>query len=372
MKINKITRLYYKAFPKRLNDHWKNLKSNNKKLDPDFVFITENFIKSKSYNLVSNYWHRLAIDGYNDLINFGIKKYGSTVAKNFFTFADIGDHATDAFANLKKTKNFKLETELFKIHNNFSIKQSISYNYMCFLLYFNLKKTNYFKYLRNLKDKTYLGYDDPHIKINKINVSIDKIVSIFDYEKINRAFNLNKIKTILEIGAGSGRTTEAILSIKKDIKYIVCDIPPAIYISYKRLRAAFPRKKISIIIDSNNIEKIKHQIKKNDLIFIIPHQLEYIEKNLIDLTIAVDCLHEMDKKTINYYFNLINQLSKNLYFSIWKETIVPYSDNFFGKNRLIFEKGDYNVPKAWKNIFKEKLLFPSNYLSLGYRIKNKK
>jgi len=367
MNINKIARQYYKIFPKRLGNYWKNLKD-AKKLNKDLIFITENFITSKSYSLVSNYWHVLAINSYNNLIKFGLGKYGSTISKNFHTFADLNDdYVADAIKKIKKTKIYNLKTELFKIHNNFTTRESFLYNYICFLLYFNLKKTKCFKFLKKLKDKTYLGYDDPHIKINKLNISTDKLFSLFDYEKISRAFNLSKIKTILEIGAGSGRTTEAILSIKKDLKYIICDIPPSIYISFKRLKKAFPKKNISIIVDLNNIEEIKQQIKNNDLIFIFPHQLEYLEKNSIDLTIAIDCIHEMDKKTIHYYFNLINKFSKNFYFSIWKKTTVPYANNFFSKNKLIFEDGDYKVPKSWKNIFKENLLFPSNYLSLSYK-----
>ena len=49
-------------------------------------------------------------------------------------------------------------------------------------------------------------------------------------KKIKKAFNIKKFKKILEIGAGSGRTCEAILSIEKDLKYIVCDISYSLYI----------------------------------------------------------------------------------------------------------------------------------------------
>ena len=42
---------------------------------------------------------------------------------------------------------------------------------------------------------------------------------------------------------------EAILSIQNNLNYVICDIAPAIYISYKRLKLVFPDKKISLLID---------------------------------------------------------------------------------------------------------------------------
>ena len=52
------------------------------------------------------------------------------------------------------------------------------------------------------------------------------------------------------------------------------------------------------------------------------------------------------------------------------KTIVPYTKTFFNSGqRLDFIKNDYNIPKNWECIFKENLIFPSNFLSLGYKIR---
>ena len=78
----------------------------------------------------------------------------------------------------------------------------------------------------------------------------------------------------------------------------------------------------------------------------------------------------MDKKTIKYYFDLINDLTYNFYFSVLSKTIVPYTKTFFySGQRLDLNKNDYNIPKSWKCIFNENLIFPSNFLSLGYKIR---
>ena len=368
--MRNIKKIINRVFPKRFDTYWKKIE-NSQNIDDTLRHITNRFINSASYKLVSNYWHVLNISNYKSLSEFGIKNYGSTVAKSYYTISKMWHEEwfAEAINNLKDTP-FKIDSnEMFKKQNQFTLEESICYNYLCYILFYNLKKTNSFQHLSKLSDKTYLGFDDPHIKIDNINVTIDKIISLLDYEKINKAFHIKKLNKILEIGAGSGRACEAILSIEKHLKYIICDIAPAIYISYNRLKLAFPNKKISLLIDINNKIELEEKIENSDIAFIFPHQLEMLNENSVDLTLAIDCMHEMDKSTIQYYFKLFSHLTKNFYFSIWENTEVPYSKNILRrKNKLDYESGDYAIPENWKNIFKEKIVFPSNMLSLGFKI----
>jgi len=77
----KIVRIYNRIYPKKFETYWKKLK-NSENVDSNLKFITDTFIKSKSYDSVSNYWHILNIGNYDTLSKFGIKKYGSTIARN--------------------------------------------------------------------------------------------------------------------------------------------------------------------------------------------------------------------------------------------------------------------------------------------------
>ena len=369
--MKKFLRQYHKIFPKKFGNYWKKNKS-ILNIDNDLKEITNNFVQSKSYNLVSSLWHRLNIENFKSLGRDGQKKGISVIARTcFYTYTDLHDKWIDgAIKNLSDIKNIKVDSQLFKKQNELTYRQSIFYNYLCFLLYNNLKRGNYFKFLSELQDKTYLGFNDPFVEIDNINITSDKIVSLLDCEKIGKAFNLDKIKTVLEIGAGSGRTSEAMMTINNNLNYVICDIPPAIYISYIRLKIAFPNKKISLLIDINDKDELQKNIKSNDISFVFPHQLKTIDKKYFNFVLAVDCLHEMDKKTIKYYFDLINDLTNSFYFSIWNKTTVPFSKTFFNSGqRLDFNKNDYNIPENWKCIFNENLIFPSNYLSLGYKIR---
>ena len=360
-----------KIFPKRFDKYWKKIE-NSENIDDTLRHITNSFIKSKSYKLISNYWHVLNISNYQSLSMWGPKKYGSTVARSYYTFTEMyHDEWFDEIINNLKSSPYKIDSiEAFKKQDGFSLKESVTYNYLCYLLFYTLKKTDTFQHIKKLNDKTYLGFNDPYIRIENINITTDKIISLLDYEKIQKAFEVKKFKRVLEIGSGSGRTCDAILSIEKNFKYILCDIAPALYISYSRIKLAFPDKTISLLIDINNKIELEEKIKNSDIAFIFPHQLEMLNESSVDLTLAIDCMHEMDKSTIQYYFKLFSYFTKNFYLSIWEQTDVPYSKNILGKkNKLNYHSGDYKIPKNWKNIFKEKIVFPSNMVSLGFKIK---
>lgn len=360
-----------KIYPKKFHNYWNVLRKNkNPNLDQDLKFLTDSFIRSKSYKFVSNFWHLLNIAGYDELSKNGLSKFGSTIAGNYFTFKVFEEEHIKESIDKIKNKNINLSADIFKIHNNFSYKESLNYNLICLILFYNIADKDIYKYLKNLQDKTYLGYDTPYISLNNLKITTDKLVSLLDFDKIDRAFNLNNIKSILEIGAGSGRTSEAILSIKNNISYVICDIPPAIYVSFKRLKLAYPDKAIEYLVDIQDKDELNKKIKKNDISFIYPHQMELISKDAFDLTIAIDCFHEMDKKTIAHYFKNINNFSKNFYFSIWGNSKGSYTKTLFKKTeRLNYYKGDYNIPKNWKINFEENLVFPANQLSLGFKIK---
>jgi putative sugar O-methyltransferase len=274
-----LKNFYLRIFPSRFGNYWDKIKD-NKKFDDDIKEITNIFVKSPSYNYVSNFWHILNIKNYKQLLEKGLEYYGSTVATNYFTFVDFEEEYM--FNLLKNPPILNFEVDIFKKQNNFSYKQSFIYNYLCLLLYFILKKNIlYFSKLKKLNDKTYLGFDDPFITIEGINISIDKIVSLLDLEKISRFIKFSSVNSILEIGSGSGRLTDCIITNYPQIKYVICDIPPAIYIAYKRIKLGFPNKKVSLLIQNNKKQSLNNEIKNNDVSFVVSPSIKSNKQKII-------------------------------------------------------------------------------------------
>lgn len=366
--MNVFQKIYNRIYPKRFHTYYNKIK-NNINLDKELNYITDTFINSESYQSVSNHWHILNINHYQNLLKFGLNKLGTKVFNRYYNFFDYkSEYLPNLFKDIKSDEMLSFNSNVFKTNSDLTLKEICNYNYLLLLIYFNLKKTNYFSYLNQLNDDTYLNFGQPFITIDNHNITSDKIISLFDLENIEK-FSLIKNNKILEIGAGSGRLSECILTIRNISNYTICDIPPAIFISYKRLKKAFPSKKIELLIDIKDENELFNRINSNYISFIFPHQIKKVRKKLFDLTIAVDCLHEMNKSTLEFYFKNISNISHKLYFSIWKETKNWDSQTLFKRTeRLYFEKGDYPIPLKWKLDFKKNLKFPSNYISLGYNL----
>ena len=361
-----------KIFPKKFGPFWNKIK-HHQNINEDLRFISDRFIKSESYNYVSNQWHLWNISDYQTIIRNEPENYGTDIFSHYFTFMDYDDEYLERlFTDINNLEEKNINSNMFKKHEAFNFKYSILYNYLCVLLYENLKKTEYYEFIHKLNDQSFLGFKDPFITIDGINITQDKIITLFDLEKIDKFSKIQENDKILEIGAGSGRLSDCIMSIKKNICYTICDIPPSIYISYKRLKLAFPEKKIKLLVDCENSKDLNENIKNNDITFIFPHQLKSIDNGFYNLTIAVDCLHEMNQSTLIDYFDMVTKISNKMYFSIWNKTKNWYSEGLFKRTeRLNFDKGDYPIPQSWKMVFKENLRFPSNQLSIGYVTENK-
>ena len=363
-----IIELYNRLPIHSLRKYWLKNKSTFN-LDNDLKKMIDFFIQSKSYELMSNYWNYLNIENLKQIKEQNIENYSTTVARNYYTFVGVSDEQIEqSILNVQNTF-ISEKVNLYKKQINMSYTDSMKYNNLTYLLYLNLKKLELLDKLNYLSDEGYLTYNDPFLEINGHNVSSDKINSIFDYENIDKFSSFSDKKNILEIGAGSGRTSQAIVTFNKDIKYTICDIPPALFISYERLKNVFKNKKIGLLYSLNEDELI-NEINNYDISFIMPHQLNFLKNKKFDLTIAIDCIHEMDKETIKKYFYNINRFSKLFYFSVWKKTSVPFSGILRrNSNNLDYFSNDYQIPQNWDKLYEQDLIFPSNYISSGYQIK---
>ena len=365
---------YYFLSKYNLKSFWEKNK-NHKKIPKDLKKIFNSFLNSGSYQYCSNYWKLLNIRNLKQIMfQGGIKNYANNIALNYFTFLDtpleMEKKMLKSISNIEVT----LKGKIFKQNKYLGLKETDHLNRLIIKLYYLVRKLKLKSKLSQLSDKGFLDFNDHFLKINNENISTDKLVSLLDYKKIDEKINLTKVKRVLEIGAGSGRFTQTILTFNKNIKYIICDIPPAIYISYKRLKKVFKNKKIKLCFDCHNYESFKKYLNQNDILFIFPHQIKLLKENMIDLTIAIDCIHEMDKKTIKYYFCNINNFSKLCYFSVWKQTRVPHSSAFKSTSNYLdsSSKTDYQIPTNWKLINQSSLYFPENFDGITYKIKKQR
>ena len=337
-----------------------------KKINKDLNETIELFIESKSYNWSSKYWKKMMIDHLKIISSYTFEKSEDILARNYFTFTYFNNSLIENACKNIQNNDIDVKLNLFKKHKNFSFEESLNHNILLFLIYENIKNRNVFRYFKDIKIKKFnLIGNKPTIKIGEDEISQDDLNSLLEYEKIEKIIQKikNKRNIFLEVGSGAGRTSQTILAIEKKIKYVIADIPPAINVSKKNITQLYPEKKISNAFDINNQSDLINKIAENDVTYIFPHQIELFPEKFFDISIAIDCLHEMEEKIVKRYISNFENKSLSLYFKVWEYAALP---NSFYKYYSAHSKKDYFIKDNWREVFKEKCIFPSNYYQLGY------
>ena len=351
---------------KNLKKFWRKLDKKN--LPEELIKISDLFIKSESYKWTSKYWRNNVINHYKHIINTPTSEDTS----NAIACSDYSGHSfMDEHSIEKSCEKFKdkieLNFNLFKKHPQLSLTKSISHNLILLILYENIKSKNIFKNYDKIEKKLYLKYN-PSLEIDNKVITQYMLTSLLEYEKIKILTNsINRPLNILELGAGYGRTANMILSLSKDVKYVIADLPPAVFFSKKNLSNYFPNKKIASAFGITDKSEMMKAFKKNDVLFVFPHQINLFEKKSFDVSLAIGCLCEMEKAQIINYMKIFENYSNFLYFRVWEYSGLPYS---FYKYYSIHKKSDYSIKESWIEHFKDRSIMPSNQFEAGYEFKD--
>jgi putative sugar O-methyltransferase len=344
------------------NKFWKDF--DKKKLPEEMIVIIDKFLSSNSKNFISGWWKYNNIKDIKALSNKGIENYGE-IFLHYYTWYDWFTEEIEELLKELKDEKIDIKVNIYKKHEGLNYNESFKLNILLLSLYNLLKMKDEFVYLGKLKDDSFCSNSHPFIEIENKKITHDKINSLLEVSEIKKLNLLNDNNNILEIGAGSGRLADTILSIQDNCKYVICDIPCALYVSYFRLKKHFKDKKIFLAIDLDDRIDLNSALENHDIIFIFPHQLKYIKKNFFDLTLSISALHEMERNVIKFYMDNIGHVSKSLYFTVWKETLIPFS---LKGTKLYASNKSYFIKEEWKEISNKSNFFPNNIIQKAFLI----
>lgn len=221
------------------------------------------------------------------------------------------------FKNFRNVDETFLEN--FRMNNNENSRMTCwspsenSSRWFKFFIYNHLKNKDekFFELFSNLKN-TNLG-NPTSIKFNKIEVNIDYLLGIEEFTFIVDNLNELEYTSIVEIGAGFGRTAHTFLQLSKSIKkYTIIDLPEMIILSKKYLK---------IVLDKEDFEKINFYEVGED-----------IKEIHSDLVININSFQEMNSIVIDEYYENIVSNTKYLYL---RNAICKYSPSIFDINGSI-------------------------------------
>jgi len=349
---------------KNIKTFWKKLDKKN--LSKEFIDTFNLYLNSESYNWSSKFWRHLTMLHVNLIASGKYKNYENIMSRLYFTWTEIDEDLIKDTCKEIQYGKINLNVNLFKKQDNLNYTASINHNLILLLLYENIKSRKVFRYLNQLdKLKKDSSMVENSLNIDGLEITQDNLNSLMEYEQIERLLGKLSVKKnrFLEIGAGLGRTAKVILSINDNAKYVIADLPPATNVCLRNLRDSFPNKKIVKAFEINNRHDLITALEKNDVLFIFPHQIKFFPKETFDLSIAIDCLHEMDRRIIKKYMINFENVSKLIYFKVWETAGLPYA---FFQHYSVHRKEDYFIKDHWKEHLKERCTYPSKFFELGY------
>ncbi len=206
------------------------------------------FSKGDQVYLPSKFWEFHNDRNIRQLEAEGIDNIKQTVATNYFTWL-VGISDKQFRYLLGNTQILSWPSILFgrpayASSANISLKQRIQLAIFTRMLWRAVERIDV-EGLLNLISEPRQG-NPFEIYLDGKLISQDLANSALEYYSIRENFNASKTEkiTFCELGAGYGRNAHVFLTTFPKGKYIVIDIPPALYVAQEYLSSVFPDKKI--------------------------------------------------------------------------------------------------------------------------------
>ena len=316
----------------------------------------------------SKFWEELNTKNIQQLMSGGLENIKQTVAHNYFTWV-IG-RTDKQFRYLVRHTNILDWPAILKGFFTFDQSFPLNRHQQRELVVFTRMLWKFTERIDSERLLSRIGEPSEgnplKIYLNRKLISQDLANSVLEYYSIREHFEAtaNGGTTICELGAGYGRNAYVFMKVLKKCKYIVIDIPPALYISQHYLTSVFPNKKIFIFRPFDRFCDVENEFNEADIAFLLPHQAEMLPEKSVDLFINISSLHEMRINQIHAYFKLIDKLTKGFFYS--KQWWVSHNE----ADGITITTKDYPVPAHWKQLYLREAKVQTYFFEAMYYLNN--
>ena len=310
----------------------------------------------------SKFWEELNSTAVKQLEVDGVENLKQTVALNYFTWV-VGQQHEQFRYLLENMSSFAWPSILYRLWRR-RITASIAYRLtprdvssrllrdqqvemtvLTNMLWELARRTDSLGLLNTLEEPQ-VGNPFKIFHRGKL-ISQDLANSVIEFYSVRDGFNppLDARVAICELGAGYGRNAYVFLKAFRNCKYVIVDIPPALYVSQHYLSSVFPDRRVFKFRCFESFAEVKDEFEAAEIAFLLPHQAAMLPPKSFDLFINISSLHEMTPTQIAAYFGLIDRLTKGYFYS--KQWFV--SENPADGVRI--KHDDYPVPTHWRELY---------------------
>lgn len=312
-----------------------------------------NLAKGEALTRPSRYWEELNKMNMAQLNEQGYENFKKTIALNYFTWVRIlpwDSQIVFLCKNLPAGAIARALRGAFTIcrqayFSSLGVLQSFTYGFLTLLLWEYIIRLSPSAEMLALREPR---EGNPPIVNPRpgMDVSQDLGNSLIEFDAFEQVIPAEGPSTILELGAGYGRNAYTILSLRPQVKYLIVDIPPALWVAERYLSTIFPDKRIFRYRDFDHFDSIAEEFSKAQIAFFLASQLSMIPPECVDLIINISSLHEMRKDQIDFYFGQFGRILKpggHTYIKEWKVGKVLFEG-------ITLSEADYRPPADWHKV----------------------
>jgi len=327
--------------------------------DPELRSMVAYFERERLFDRTSRMWVRLLALHVDRLMQYGPDDFYHHIGKNYcLRFTDLERVSPDLLSALSDVEI--PAAQLMQRQRNLTRTQSIIYNVVA------LAMLKHYEHLADPERVRALRRVDPRLVQDGLAlpsgvvISQDALQSLIEIAAIESFVCLDGA-TVLEVGAGYGRIPYALMSTARIRRYVIVDIPPALYVSQYFLSNVFPEKAIFRFRPFADYDEVKEEYEAADIAFLMPDQMELLPAKSVDLVVAINCFQEMVDREITRYFDEFDRLSRYLYLKASENPQNVYSERFLALR-------DYPFKADWKCLERRACLAPSDYSEVVYEV----
>jgi len=318
----------------------------------------------------SQYWEELNKMNLAQLEEHGYQNFRRTIALNYFTWVRILPWDSQI---VFLCKNLPVKTVLRSFWGAIRVARQSSFSAFSFVPSFvhGLLSLLLWEYLLQLPlAKELVGLREPEegnppviYPRPNMRVSQDLGNSILEYDSLQAAIPADGPCTVVELGGGYGRSAIVILNLRPRTKYVLVDIPPALWIAERYLPAVFPEKRAFRYREFEKFEVVAEEYEGAQLAFLLSSQFCRIPSNSADLVVNISSLHEMRNDQIDYYlaqFDRVLKVGGHVYLKQWKTATVLFEG-------ITVSEKDYRIPPGWTEIMHRTARVQTQFFEALYR-----
>jgi putative sugar O-methyltransferase len=167
---------------------------------------------------------------------------------------------------------------------------------------------------------------------------------------------------VLELGAGYGRVAAVFLEAFPGVRYIVCDIPPALGIAQQYLTSLFPDRPAFRFRHFDDGADVADELASAKLTFLTPNQLELLAPLDVSLFVNISSLHEMRPDQIAYYLGQVDRHTRGCFYT------KQWLDWHNTEDDVRVTRDDYPIPPHWETVYSHRHPIQRSFFHALYRV----